>query len=85
MPTPVAVAIARSVTGRRLLDHPYYRRWQDGSLATRDICAYAAQYRHFESALAEVLAGIAAGLEEGAARCLVEDNRDDELSNPRPM
>ena len=80
----IATAISRSVGGARLLDHPYYRAWQEGELTLEDLRTYAEQYRHFERNLPEVLAEAAAQMERGEARRLVEANLDDELTNPRP-
>ena len=85
MPTSViATVISRSVSGARLLDHPYYRAWQDGELTLEDLKEYAGQYRHFERNLPEVLADAATQMDRGEARRLVEANLDDELTNPRP-
>ena len=80
----ITTAISSSVGGVRLLDHPYYRAWQEGELTLEDLRTYAEQYRHFERSLPEVLADAAAQMERGEARRLVEANLDDELTNPRP-
>ena len=66
------------------MDHPYYRRWQDGLLSVEDLGAYARQYRHVERCLPDALAAIAEGLDGGEARRLVDENLRDELSRPRP-
>jgi pyrroloquinoline-quinone synthase len=73
-----------AISDRRLLEHPYYRRWQDGLLTLDELGSYAEQYRHFESCLPGALAATSEGLSEGPARELVEDNLKDELSRPRP-
>ncbi|HEY7948120.1 MAG TPA: iron-containing redox enzyme family protein [Acidimicrobiales bacterium] len=69
---------------RRLLAHPFYRRWEAGALEEGELAAYAGQYRHFEAALPVVLERIAANLPAGRARSLVEANLDDERSVPAP-
>jgi pyrroloquinoline quinone (PQQ) biosynthesis protein C len=69
---------------RRLLAHPFYRRWEAGTLAPGELATYAAQYRHFEAALPVVLERIAVGLGDGRARQLVEANLHDERSVPAP-
>ncbi|HUY63119.1 MAG TPA: iron-containing redox enzyme family protein [Acidimicrobiales bacterium] len=69
---------------RRLLEHPFYRRWEAGELAPGELTAYAGQYRHFERALPGVLAEVARTLPEGEARRLVESNLHDELADPEP-
>ena len=79
---PVEAAIENALTGRRLLDHPYYRAWQEGSLSAEDIGVYAGQYRHFEQALPEVLAAAAARIDAAGPRALVEANLRDEVAEP---
>jgi pyrroloquinoline-quinone synthase len=69
---------------RRLLAHPFYRRWEAGELDAHELASYAAQYRHFEAVLPVVLEGIAAALPEGRARQLVQANLDDERAVPAP-
>jgi pyrroloquinoline quinone (PQQ) biosynthesis protein C len=73
-----------AISDRRLLEHPYYVRWQDGLLTLDELGAYAEQYRQFERCLPEVLATTAESLSEGPARQMVEDNLRDERSRPRP-
>jgi pyrroloquinoline-quinone synthase len=69
---------------RRLLAHPFYRRWEAGTLEPGELAAYAAQYRHFEAVLPVVLERIAAALPDGRARQLVQANLDDERGVPAP-
>jgi pyrroloquinoline-quinone synthase len=78
----VAAALDRALEGRRLLEHPFYRRWEAGQLAAGELATYAEQYRHVERALPEVLATIADGLPAGRARELVVENLRDEQSVP---
>lgn len=73
-----------AISDRLLLSHPYYRRWQDGTLTMDKLGAYAEQYRQFERCLPAVLTATAEGLSCGSARQLVEDNLRDELSEPKP-
>ena len=40
---------------RRLLAHPFYRRWEAGTLRPGELASYAGQYRHFEATLPVVL------------------------------
>jgi pyrroloquinoline quinone (PQQ) biosynthesis protein C len=77
-------ALAEALAGRQLLTHPFYRRWEAGTLAEGELAAYAEQYRHLERALPATLNDIAAGLAEGHARTLVESNLADELGAPAP-
>jgi pyrroloquinoline-quinone synthase len=75
-------ALAGALTGRQLLTHPFYLRWEAGTLAEGELAAYAEQYRHIERALPVTLETIAAGLPDGQARALVEANLADERGVP---
>jgi pyrroloquinoline-quinone synthase len=72
-----------AVADQRLLDHPYYQSWQEGLLSMADLAKYAEQYRHFERCLPGVLESVSAGLPQGRAKRLVEDNLRDESRVPR--
>jgi pyrroloquinoline quinone (PQQ) biosynthesis protein C len=82
--TQIDTLLAEVLRDRRLLDHPFYRRWEAGTLGRDELAAYAAQYRHFERALPGVLEHIAERTEQPQARRLVEANLDDERTNPAP-
>jgi pyrroloquinoline quinone (PQQ) biosynthesis protein C len=77
-------ALATALNGRQLLTHPFYQRWEAGTLAEGELAAYAEQYRHIERALPGTLRAIAGGLPESPARSLVEANLADELGVPAP-
>jgi pyrroloquinoline quinone (PQQ) biosynthesis protein C len=77
-------ALADALAGRELLTHPFYRRWEAGTLGEGELAAYAEQYRYIERALPVTLAAIAAGLPDGPARALVEANLADECGVPAP-
>jgi len=72
-----AVLQAR-LDGRRLLDHPFYRRWSRGEVSVEELRAYAAQYRHFEAALPSHLEAVAA---DEALRDVALRNLDDEQTH----
>ncbi len=77
-------AFDQAISGRHLLEHPYYQRWQDGVLSMEDLGAYAQQYRHVERCLPSVLAAISDRLGDGTAGQLVRATLRDEQSQPRP-
>lgn len=77
-------AIEAGVGTLRLLDHPFYRRWEAGALGRDELGRYAEQYRHFEAAVPSVLERCLATLGGGAARSAVRRNLDDEVNGPRP-
>ncbi len=80
----VEAAFDQAICGRRLLQHPYYQRWQKGLLTIGELGVYAEQYRHVERCLPDVLAATAERLGEGVAGGLVRANLHDEESRPRP-
>jgi len=77
-------ALADALSGRHLLTHPFYRRWEEGTLADGELAAYAEQYRLIEQALPVTLSAIADALPDGRGRGLVESNLADELGVPAP-
>jgi pyrroloquinoline-quinone synthase len=77
-------SLAGALDGRRLLDHPFYRRWTAGEVSMGELSAYAAEYRHFERYLPVFLADLVSSLPQGAARSLVEANLGDELGDSIP-
>lgn len=77
-------AVLAALAGRRLLEHPFYRRWDAGDVSSSDLAAYAAQYRHFEAYVPHFLAELVADLPEGPAKDLVAANLADELGDPLP-
>jgi pyrroloquinoline quinone (PQQ) biosynthesis protein C len=81
---PMHEVLAEAIVGRHLLTHPFYRRWEAGTLTEGELAAYAEQYRHIERELPVTLAAIAAALPPGRARELVEANLADELGSPEP-
>jgi len=68
------------IKDHRLLDHPFYRRWEDGKLVEGELASYAAQYRFFEAQLPSFLEGLAGLLDEGTAKELVVANLNDEIN-----
>jgi pyrroloquinoline-quinone synthase len=83
-PQPIDEVLAEAIVGRRLLTHPFYRRWEAGTLTQGELAAYAEQYRHIERELPVTLAAIVEALPAGRARDLVEANLADELGTPEP-
>ena len=83
-PLPTDISPESALTGRRLLDHPFYRRWEAGQVTMTELAGYAAQYRHFEAALPSLLARLEDLVPAGPARELVAANRADELGDPVP-
>jgi pyrroloquinoline quinone (PQQ) biosynthesis protein C len=77
-------ALDAGLADRQLLKHPFYLRWEAGTLRPGELGAYAEQYRYFETALPGLLRGLLNRLEPGAASDLVSQNLADEEGNPEP-
>jgi len=82
--TDIDAVLAEALAGRRLLDHPFYRRWEAGTLEPGELADYAGQYRHFEAALPGVLERTVGRIDDPEARRLVQANLDDERGVPAP-
>ena len=65
----------------RLLEHPFYRRWEEGALVEGELANYASQYRFFEAQLPSFLEALSAQL-DGEAAALVVANLADEVAGP---
>jgi pyrroloquinoline-quinone synthase len=74
--------LSHGLDGRRLLDHPFYRRWERGEVSMEELADYAQQYRHFEACLPGFLRDLLDQLPEGTARDLVAANLADEEGDP---
>lgn len=74
----LAREIDRSLEGLRLLEHPFYQRWQNGDLTADELKEYSEQYRHFEAQLPGYLTAILDKLPEGPAADYIRDNLNDE-------
>ena len=83
-PDQLQIHLTAALIDRQLLTHPFYRRWEAGTLGPNELGAYAAQYRHFEAVLPEVLERVVPGIDDPMARGLVQANLDDELGVPAP-
>ena len=78
----LATAIDGALVGRRLLAHPFYRRWEAGELRDGELAAYGAQYVHVERQLPVTLMGALDGCDDADARTFLAQNLDDELHRP---
>jgi pyrroloquinoline-quinone synthase len=81
-PDQLHAELTAALADRRLLDHPFYRRWEAGTLQAGELGAYAAQYRYFEASLPGILHALLGRLGPGLATDLVQRNLSDEESNP---
>jgi pyrroloquinoline-quinone synthase len=75
-------SVANALEGRTLLSHPFYRRWEAGSLGVGELAAYAAQYVHVERQLPVTLEATISSTDSARVRSLLQENLDDERGNP---
>jgi pyrroloquinoline quinone (PQQ) biosynthesis protein C len=80
--TTTADDFRQALSGKDLLTHPFYVRWQRGEVSIGELQAYAGQYRHFEAAFPGYLRDIAAQVELDSARDVVLRNLEDEAGGP---
>lgn len=76
--------IDRMMEERHLLTHPFYRRWQKGTVSLEVLRSYAAQYYAYESALPSFLTAAMAHFDDGPVRACLADNLADEAGGPEP-
>ena len=77
-------ALCARLRDRRLLDHPFYRRWTAGEVSIDELRDYAAQYRHFEAMLPQHLGAVAAAAGHPALRDQALRNLADEAPATAP-
>jgi pyrroloquinoline-quinone synthase len=82
MTTQLELALDGALKDHRLLDHPFYRRWEAGEVGRDELSRYAEQYRFFEAMFPQFLEALAMQLPDGPARRAVLDNLNDEVSAP---
>jgi len=66
----------------QLLNHPFYRRWEAGTLQRDELTHYAEQYRFFEAMLPSFLQQLSEELSPGSAKDFVDANLSDEVTPP---
>lgn len=70
------------IGSKRLLDHPFYRRWEAGQLNDGELSGYASQYRHFEAMLPDFLSTLIDHVDNADVGRLLEANLADEIAGP---
>ncbi|HEX2295749.1 MAG TPA: iron-containing redox enzyme family protein [Actinomycetota bacterium] len=80
----IAARLDRRTADDRLLDHPFYRAWADGTLTLDDLRFYSAQYFNQVEAFPGYLEALAGRLPESRARTSVAENLADERDGDHP-
>jgi pyrroloquinoline quinone (PQQ) biosynthesis protein C len=82
MTTQLEDVLATALADHQLLSHPFYRRWEAGTLQREELTRYAEQYRFFEAMLPSFLENLSGLLPVGPVRDAVAANLSDEVSSP---
>lgn len=69
---------------RSILQHPFYRAWEEGALTKDQLATYARVYFPHVSAFPCYLEAAIEHADDAATRAELEDNLRDELGNPAP-
>jgi pyrroloquinoline-quinone synthase len=75
---PLLEDVDALIEGRRLLDHPFYTKWVEGTLPKENIQEYCRQYFAFESSFPRFLSAIHSRTEAPVARQHLLENLWDE-------
>lgn len=75
----VAARLDQATATRRLLDHPFYQAWSDGSLTMADLRHYSTQYWRQVEAFPGHLRSVAETLPPSTPRRIIEANLRDEV------
>lgn len=70
------------VSEQRLLDHPFYQRWNEGTLTREELQEYARQYWHYALAFPTFLSAMHANTPDVATRQLLLENLIEEERGP---
>ena len=69
---------------RSILQHPFYRAWQRGELTSDQLAAYSRVYYPHVAAFPRYLKNAINCASDSVIRSALEQNLDDELTNPAP-
>ncbi len=72
------------IQSRSILEHPFYVAWQKGELSRDQLATYARMYYPHVKAFPHYLESAIAGTDDTSIREELEDNLQDELTDPKP-
>ena len=70
--------IDRQIDAKHLLNHPFYTKWNEGTLPREALAEYARQYYAFESSFPRFLSALHSRTEDAGVRQRILDNLWDE-------
>jgi pyrroloquinoline-quinone synthase len=82
--TVVLDDLDRLIARRSILEHPFYRAWQAGTLTREQLATYAAVYYPHVAAFPDYLRATGAHATDPAVRAELADNLSEELFEPAP-
>ena len=77
-------ALDALIESRSILRHPFYVAWQKGELTRQQLSTYAKVYWPHVAAFPSYLEAAALLTDDPVIQTVLEENLDDELTNPRP-
>ncbi len=80
----VKETLEKATQEHRLLDHPFYEAWREGTLTTDDLAFYATQYWRQVEAFPGYLQDLEGRVEDQQARAIVTANLRDERDDDHP-
>jgi pyrroloquinoline-quinone synthase len=70
------------IAGQRLLDHPFYQRWNEGTLSREELQEYARQYWHYALAFPTFISAMHQHTDDIAIRQMLLENLVEEERGP---
>ncbi|MBA3649188.1 MAG: CADD family putative folate metabolism protein [Chitinophagales bacterium] len=66
------------IESKSLLDHPFYQKWNEGTLSKEMLCEYAKQYYHFVKHFPRFVSAVHSNCDDIGARKILMENLADE-------
>jgi len=70
--------IAKAIEEKNILKHPFYQKWNEGTLTRDELAEYSKQYFHFVKHFPKFVSAVHSNCEEPAIRKMLLDNLADE-------
>jgi pyrroloquinoline-quinone synthase len=83
-PDSILDQLDRLIAERSILEHPFYRAWNDGALTGEQLATYARSYYPHVAAFPGYLEAALETTDDGEIRAELADNLREELSEPAP-
>jgi len=84
MSNDIASRLDRATEDRRLLDHPFYQAWAEGTLTVEDLAFYSKQYWRQVEAFPGYLDNLDSRVPDGTTKEILRENLKDEIGGDHP-